>query len=98
MLQSKYEQQINQLLADLKVPTKDRELMIESIYQNLKSRVGIRLVSQLNDQQLNQLEKAFINDDEFFLDHIDQMVPNIDQIFEQELNGIQQELLDNISE
>jgi hypothetical protein len=98
MLQSKYEQQINQLLADLNVPTKDRELMIESIYQNLKSRVGIRLVSQLNDQQLNQLEKAFMNDDEFFLDHIDQMVPNIDQIFEQELNGIQQELLDNISE
>ncbi len=98
MLQSKYEQQINQLLADLNVPTKDRELMIESIYQNLKSRVGIRLASQLNDQQLNQLEKAFMNDDEFFLDHIDQMVPNIDQIFEQELNGIQQELLDNISE
>ncbi len=98
MLQSKYEQQINQLLADLNVPTKDRELMIESIYQNLKSRVGIRLASQLNDQQLNQLEKAFMNDDKFFLDHIDQMVPNIDQIFEQELNGIQQELLDNISE
>jgi len=98
MLEAQYDQQINNLLDSLNIPAKDRELMIESIYQNLKSRVGIRIASQLNDQQLSQLEQASDKEDKAFLDQIDQLVPNIDQIFDQEFNGIKQELLENRSE
>jgi len=93
MLESKYTPEINDLLDALNIPSKDRGLMIESIYQNLKSRVGIRLASTLDDQQLNKLEQAFTANDQTFLDQIDQLVPNIDQIFDQEFQEIKQELL-----
>ena len=87
-----YDKAIVELVNSMNIPDKDRELMIASIYQNLKIRLGIKMASLLSDEQLSKLEQAYSSGDNSsaFLE-IEKMIPNFDQLLSNEIAEIKQE-------
>jgi len=81
-----YDDQIEKIVDSLNIPDKDRDLMIASIYQDLKLRVGMRLAEELSDEELAKLMPLFNEDNqEEALMRISHMAPNLDQIIDEEL-------------
>lgn len=89
-----FDQEIQDIVNSMDIPIKDHDLMIGSIYENLKLRVGIRMSSILNEEQLEQLEKTAQkdNDDDIFI-LINKYIPGADKLIQEELDQIKRELL-----
>jgi hypothetical protein len=88
-----YDQEISNFVDSLGIVEKDKDLMIASIYQNLKIRLGLKIAEQLNDDQLKELEKKYsIGDNQQAFSQLEELIPNFDSLIAQELQNIKEEL------
>ena len=88
-----YDQKIEALVDSLGIPTKDRDLMIASIYQNLKIRIGFRLASTLSEEEMDKLEPIMKDDsDKTSISKLEQVLPEFDKILDEEINAFKKEL------
>ena len=83
-----YDQQINDIVEAMDIPSKDYELMAGVIYENLKARIGLRISDMLDEKQLSELEET--SDSDFFV-AVNRLVPDIDSLIDEELDQIKRE-------
>lgn len=85
-----FDQEIVEIVSSMDIPKKDHDLMIGTIYENLKARIGYRIASLLSEEEAKELEE--MDEEKFFLS-LDKLIPNIDQMIEEELAQIRRELI-----
>lgn len=79
------DQKVDQLIKLLDIPEWDKEIVKQAIYENLKQRLGIRVIEELPSEQLNHLAELIdANEDEAF-DFMFSAIPSFDTLVDDEL-------------
>lgn len=88
-----YDKELEAIVKSLALPPNAEDVMLESIYDNLKSRVGMRIARELSDEDLAKLEPIIGSEDaEKVFEEISKYVPNFDQIMDEEIEGIKADI------
>lgn len=75
------------------LPAEEKNKMLGHIYETLEKNVGVRLASQMTNQQLDEFE-SFIdkNDEAGALRWLETNFPNYKQVVAEELDKLKQEI------
>jgi len=79
------DQKIDKLVQDLDIPYKDRETIKQVIYENLKQRLGLRVIEELSAEQMNHLAELIDKNEDEAFDFIFSALPNFEDIVSEEL-------------
>lgn len=88
-----YDKELEAIVKSMGLPPAAEDVMLESIYDNLKSRVGMRIARELSDEDLTKLEPIIGTEDaQKVFEQISKYVPNFDQIMDEEIEGIKADI------
>lgn len=88
-----YDQELRDIVTALGVPKEAEAPMLDSIYENLKNRVGLHLSVVLSDEEIDRIQPVIDSiDDSKLFSEISQIIPNFDEIIEEEIEVIREDL------
>lgn len=88
-----YDSELEAIVDSMKIPPEAREIMLNSLYENLKSRIGIRLALELKPQDIEiVMAISKETDDQAFFKKLTEAFPNFDQVMTKELNDMKTEI------
>lgn len=74
-----------------KLTPEEQKTAFESIFRNLNYRIGRRLGEQLSEEEVKEFQDLFQQSgDPGVLAELERRYPNLDQIFQEELNAIKE--------
>ncbi len=88
-----FDQEIRDIVVALGIPKEAEGPMLDSIYENLKDRVGMHLSIVLSDEDIERVQPIINSvDDSKLFSEISQVIPNFDEIVEEEIEVIREDL------
>lgn len=88
-----YDQELRDIVAALGIPKEAEGPMLDSIYENLKNSVGLHLSIVLSDEDIERIQPLVDSlDDSKLFYGMSQIIPNFDEIVEEEIAVIREDL------
>lgn len=80
-----FDQQLEAYVRMLRIPAKDYDFMLTSIYQDLKIMIGCRLATSLSEEDIAKLQSILEEpNDKKMLDSLNRLIPDFDQLISEE--------------
>lgn len=93
-----YDRELESIVDSMNIPNEAREIMLNSLYENFKSRIGIRLALELKPEDIGVVMAITKEkDDKTFFKMLADSFPSFDQVLTEELNEMKSTIahLDN---